>query len=92
VPIQDSAGSKRSSASATDPTATTATTATATPSPAKRLKLDLDVRAIGDLPGPVIMDVPLLSIKGKGVKLVLSIRPNDLVFVVNMGAGEAPRP
>lgn len=58
----------------------------------KRLKLDLDVRPISELPGPVIMDVPLLSIKGKGVSLVLSIRPNDAIFMVNMGAGEAQRP
>ena len=87
---QDSAGSKRSleigggqqNGVSPDPA----------PNPTKRLKLDLDVRAIGDLPGPVIMDVPLVSIKGKGVKLVLSIRPNNAIFLLNMGAGEAPCP
>ena len=48
------------------------------PNPAKRLKLDAskwDVRPIGELPGPVILDIPLVSVKGKGVKLVLGIRP-----------------
>ena len=35
------------------------------------------------------MDIPMVSIKGKGVKVVLTIRPNDQVFMVNQGASEA---
>ena len=83
---------KRSAAIAVDPNGVSPGP---DPNPAKRLKLDAskwDVRPIGELPGPVILDVPLVSVKGKGVKLVLSIRPNDEIFLVNMGAGEAPCP
>ena len=41
-----------------------------------------------ELPNPTIMDVPLVSVKGKGVKVGLTIRPGDAMYLVNQGASE----
>lgn len=42
-----------------------------------------------DLAGPAIMDVPLVSVRGKGVNVIMTIRPNDHIYVVNDGSAEA---
>ena len=86
-PFSQDSGLKRSLGITEDPQ--TSVAAGLAPSPVKRTKLDLDMMPVKDLPGPVVMDVPMVSVKGKGVKLVLSIRPHDMIFLLNMGAGEA---
>lgn len=64
------------------------------PSPAKRARLNptvdpvLTLVAYKDLPQPVVMEVPLVSLKGKNVKVLLSIRPNDQIYLANTGNAE----